>query len=254
MKLSAEIPSRPRSQRAGFGGRDGVPISKRVSLLRDRAYAELKNGILFGELEPGSFLSERQVAASLKMSKTPIRAAFGKLECEGFVMIGPQQGVVVKDLSVQEITDHFEFRIALEPFVVRRIAGRLTGAQIEEIEANLAAQEECMQTGDRWRSVQLDGEYHILLSGCLGNQEILRVILQARDRMFRVIQRVHQNHPERLHTNCPEHRAVFRAILAGDGDAAAALMREHLEHGQQFLMDTRLGRLGPTSQGTAGAR
>jgi DNA-binding GntR family transcriptional regulator len=123
---------------------------------------------------------------------------------------------------------------------------------VESIEANLAAQEECVRTGDRGRSVHLDEEYHILLNGCLGNQEIMRVILQARDRMFRVIQRVPQNHPERLETNYPEHRAVFQAILAGEGDAAAALMREHLEHGQQFLMDTRLGQLGPASKGADG--
>ena len=251
MNLSPETPSRPRSRRSGLAGGGVVPISKPVNLLRDRAYAELKKRILLGELEPGSFLSERQVAAALKMSKTPIRAAFGRLEHEGFVSIGPQQGAVVKDLSVQEINDHIELRLALEPFVVRRIAGRLTRAQVEGIEANLAAQEECVRTGDGRRTVQLDEEYHILLNECLGNQEILRVILQARDRMFRVIQRVHQKHPERLHTNYPEHRAVFQAILAGDGEAAAAFMREHLEHGQQLLMDTRLGRFGSAPQENA---
>lgn len=226
-----------------------VPLVGQNGLLRDQAYSALKERILSGDLPPGTFLSERQVAGWLKMSKTPIRVAFGKLEAEGLVSITPQHGVVVKELTLEEIADHFELRNALESFVVRQISGRLTRGPAEKLEANLAAQQECLRTGDLRRSGQLDGEFHILLCECLGNQEIMRVFYQIRERMFRVIQRVHQNHPERLHSNYPEHRAVFEAIQAGDGEIAAARMREHLEHGHQFLMATRLGRLGPISQG-----
>ena len=228
-----------------------VPLARQSALLRDRAYSALKERILTGDLAPGTILSERQVAAWLKMSKTPIRVAFGKLEAGGLVSITPQHGVVVKELTLEEIADHFELRNALESFVVRQISGRLTGAQAEKIEANLAAQEECLQTGDLRRSGQLDGEFHILLGECLGNREIMRVVDQIRERMFRVIQRVHQNHPERLYTNYPEHRAIFQAMLAGDGAAAAAQMHEHLEHGQEFLMDTRLGRFMPSPEGVS---
>ena len=229
-------------------------IPKRIGLLRDGAYTELKNFIVFGEAEPGCFLSERQVAALLGMSKTPIRAAFGRLESEGLVSIIPHLGVVVKELSAQEVADHFDLRSALEPFVVRHIAGHLNDAQVQAIEANLVAQEECAQAGEISRSVRLDGEYHILLSGCLGNLEIHRVMLQIQDRTFRIIRRVLQGYPERLHTNHPEHRAIFQAILAGDGDAAAAHMEVHLENGQKFLTGTRLGRLGSTSQEAASVR
>ena len=60
-----------------------APMNNRSkSLLKDRAYAELKELILTGTFRPESFLSERQLVAQLGMSKTPIRAALERLETE----------------------------------------------------------------------------------------------------------------------------------------------------------------------------
>ena len=57
------------------------------TLLKDRAYDELKNLILDETFSPGTFLSERQLAARLGMSKTPIRSALERLEAEAFVAV-----------------------------------------------------------------------------------------------------------------------------------------------------------------------
>ena len=93
--------------------------------LQSRAYAELRRLITSGEFPPGSFLSERQLAAQLGMSKTPVHVALERLEADGFVTISAQQGVVVRGLGVEDIVDHYELREAVESWVVRRLAGRL---------------------------------------------------------------------------------------------------------------------------------
>ena len=103
---------------------DGQEGTERV-LLKDQAYENLKNLILEEVFAPGTFLSERQLAARLDMSKTPIRSALERLETEGFVTVSPQQGIVVRESSLREIVDLFDIRIALEVFVVQSIAGRL---------------------------------------------------------------------------------------------------------------------------------
>lgn len=208
-------------------------------LLKERAFQAIKNGILADQFPGGSFLSERQIATWLKMSKTPVRAAFERLEMEGFVTTSPQQGVVVRELTIREIADHFEMRIALESFVVRHLAGRLTPDQIEQVTANLEAQRECAELGDVHGSVRLDSEFHLLVCGFFHNEEIKRVMWQTRDKIFRIVQRVHAQHPERLTTNYPEHRAIAEAVIQGDGDLAAQRLLEHLEHGKQFLMSPR---------------
>src|SRR5262245_60782068 len=107
------------------------------SLLKERAYAEIKQSILRGDFPPSTFLSERKMASRLAMSKTPVRAALERFEVEGCVTIAPQQGIIVRDLTVHEIADQYEIRAALEGFVLRTLAGRLTPAQIGRLEANL---------------------------------------------------------------------------------------------------------------------
>ena len=169
---------------------DGRRTRRPRSLLKERAYAEIKRLILDGKLAPGSFLAERQLAGQLGMSKTPVRSALERLESEGFVSISPQQGAIVRDLSVHQIADQYEIRTALETFVVRSLSGRLTPAQIQSLRSNLQAQHANLAAGDVERGVALDEEFHALFCEFLGNQEILRVMGQLRDKVHRVITEV----------------------------------------------------------------
>ena len=57
------------------------------ALLKDRAYERIKHRLLNDDYPPGSFLSERQLAERLGMSKTPVKAALERLESEGFIVI-----------------------------------------------------------------------------------------------------------------------------------------------------------------------
>src|SRR5262245_14582211 len=111
-------------------------------LFKDRAYAGIKRMIVSGELAPGSFVAGRPLAARLGMSTAPVRSALQRLEVEGLLSISPQQGAVIRDFSLREFTELYEIRMALEPFVARQVAGRLTPAQIERVNANLDAQRE----------------------------------------------------------------------------------------------------------------
>ncbi len=210
-------------------------------LLKDRAYIELKRRILQGAFTPGTCLSERQMAFDLAMSKTPIRAAVERLETEGFVTVSPQQGIVVRDLSIHEIADQYETRLALESFVVRVLSGRLTPPQIERLQANLRAQEENCARLDIERSVQLDTDFHMMLCEFLGNQEILRVMRHLREKIHRVITRVNQQNAGRMVSSSHEHRAIADAVCAGDAALAVARMEEHLEYGKKILLSPRCG-------------
>src|SRR5262245_41747236 len=109
-------------------------------LLKDRAYEQIKVRLMNCDYPPGSFLSERQLAEKLGMSKTPVKAALERLETEGFITVSPQQGIIVRELSVHEIADQYEIRAALESYAVQTLAGRLTANQVNRVRANLQAQ------------------------------------------------------------------------------------------------------------------
>lgn len=205
-------------------------------LLKDKAYKEIKQLILDWTFKPGTFLSERQLAQRLGMSKTPVRSALERLEHEGFVTISPQQGIVVREFSLEEIVDLFDIRIALETFVVKQLSGRLTPEFRARLEENLEDQLKTAQTVDVVAATQLDADFHILLCEALGNQEILRTMLHLRDKLYRVVYRILNHDPKRTATSYEEHRAIASAVIAGQGDHAAGLIVKHLEWGKHALI------------------
>lgn len=228
--MTTTLPSRRKSDSTSRDGR---------VLLKDRAYTVLKQLIQNVTFEPGAFLSERQLAGQLGMSKTPVKAALERLEMEGFIAVSPQQGIVVRDLSVHEVADQLEIRVALESHVLRSVAGRVTVEQASVLTASVRQQKQAAKRRDVAELVALDAEFHMLFCEFHGNREITRVMSQLREKIHRVIGRVFQQLPERLVSSCDEHAAIVDAVLAGDANLAARRMEEHLDYGRQFLLAPR---------------
>jgi DNA-binding GntR family transcriptional regulator len=212
-----------------------LPADQSPEPLKHRAYAALKSRIVSGALSPGTMLSERQLAQSLKMSKTPVHAALERLEAEGLVTVTAQQGIVVHAISPEEIADHFELREALETFVVRRLAGKLTAAQSSSLRRNLADHRRALRQGDIAEHVRIDSEFHLLLCECYGNQEITRAMGQIRDKLHRVMHHISTRFPDRMSGALIEHEAIVAALLSGDGRAASAQIAAHLRNGLQSV-------------------
>jgi DNA-binding GntR family transcriptional regulator len=205
-------------------------------LLAHRAYDELKDSLQSGTYPPGSFLSERRLAAKLGMSKTPVKAALVRLETEGFVTISPQQGIVVREPSIHEVVDILDLREALESFVVRRIAGRLTEAQKAELRANLKAQAKAAQESDIEATTRLDAEFHILLCSFLGNREIVQVMERLREKLHGIILTVLKRDTTRMAPSYREHAAIAEAVMNGKGDLAAERIVQHFRYGKEVLI------------------
>jgi DNA-binding GntR family transcriptional regulator len=208
-------------------------------LLKERAYESLKQLILGETFQPGDFLSERQLATRLKMSKTPIKSALERLESEGFIAVSPRQGIVVQDLTLDEINDHYEVREALETYVMRRLAGRLSAEQIARMRANLAAQQASVEELDGAANCRLDSEFHLLWCEFFGNREIIDAMRRLCDRIHIIITRVNSRNPSRLNEGYVEHVRIAEAVISGKGDLAARAVEEHLQSGKLRLLATR---------------
>lgn len=204
--------------------------------MKERAYDSLKQLILSETFEPGTFLSERQLASRLRMSKTPIKSGLERLESEGFIGISPQQGIVVRDLTLEEINDHFETREAIETYVMRRLAGRLAPEQVSRVRENLAAQKMTVEKLDDPANRLLDSEFHVLWCQFLGNREIIAVMQRLRDRIHRIVSRVNSRNLSRMSEGLEEHVRIAEAVIAGDGDLAARSVEEHLRSGKLCLL------------------
>jgi DNA-binding GntR family transcriptional regulator len=207
--------------------------------LKQQAYLRLKAQILCGELVAGAVLSVRQLAARLDMSRTPVHAAIERLEADGLVTLAPQQGVVVREMSIQDIANHYEIRQAIEPFVMQRLAGRLSAEQVDQLRVNQSRHRVAAQRRQIAELIEADAEFHQLLCSFLGNREITLVMQHLRDKVQHVIFRVAQQFPDRVSESYTEHEAIFEALLEGDGRRAAELANEHLEQGRRRFWPDR---------------
>ena len=229
------MPSHPHIPGPARSPRPPEPSTK--TLLKDRAYAELKEMIQAGEFPPDMFLSERQLVERLGMSKTPIRSALEHLESQGFVVVSPQQGIVVKDLSAREVTDLFDMRHAIEPFIASRLADRrLGGDQFDRLEENLDLQKVAASAGDAVAATRLDISFHTLLAELSENREAVSWLGRCFDKLQRSILRINRLSPGRLSKSQQDHAAIVSAIRRGDREAAARGMTEHLSYGWRFLL------------------
>ena len=207
--------------------------------LAHRAYEDLKTLLLKGTYAPGDFLTEGELARRLRMSKTPVRTALTRLEMDGFVTVSPQQGIVVREPSIHEIIDLFDIRMALETFVVRRLATMITAEQTARLKANLEGQAKAVKENNHQETTRLDTEFHLLLCEFAGNQEIRDVMERLREKLHRIILGIQSKHPARVAEGWREHESIAEAIFRGNGEQAAQRVVHHLEWGKKFLVSPK---------------
>ncbi|MGK0617654.1 GntR family transcriptional regulator [Meiothermus cerbereus] len=206
--------------------------------LREQAYLHIKRLILNEELPPNSFLSERGLAQQLGMSKTPVRLAIARLENEGFVRVSPQQGIVVLALSFEEVLEHIDFRLALEGYVVKRLAGSLSRSQAKVLHEHIRQQQTLAQNPKTISEtlVYADMAFHRQLASTLGNRQITQALERQQDMLYRVAHRVYQKHPTRREQSIAEHQRLVELLIEGAKAEALELIELHITRIKSLLI------------------
>jgi DNA-binding GntR family transcriptional regulator len=99
----------------------------------DSAYRKLREAIIEGDYPPGSPLRHSELADAFGVSLIPIREAIRKLEVERLVDSIPNKGARVAPISLEDVDDVYQTRVALETEALRRAWPNLTPEVVEEI-------------------------------------------------------------------------------------------------------------------------
>lgn len=193
---------------------------------RDYAMRVLKENILHLELEPGSKVSENELAAQLGLSRTPVREALMALAKVRLVEVYPQKGSEVSRIDYDLVEESCFMRRILECAVVELASQMITPEQKVELEDNIALQERCLKGGRMEALMQLDNELHRLLFRIAHKEqtwELMTGFTVHFDRVRSMALSTALN--ER---NVADHRAIVQAVISGDASAAHRLMEEHL--------------------------
>ncbi|CAM2157847.1 GntR family transcriptional regulator, rspAB operon transcriptional repressor [Pararobbsia alpina] len=203
-----------------------IQSSERVSLT-DAVEQALRQAIVTLALEPGMMIDKMAVCERMGVSRFPVSAALAKLAHAGLVEVLPQRGTRVKPIAVHDIRQHLFIRSALEVETVRAVARLRDSAIIEALEFNLDKQRNLAGNGDRLAFHALDLGFHEILLDAIKLPRVKDIVAVSRNALDRARQLLAT--PERLAHTLDEHERIFRAIRAGDADAAADAMHDHLD-------------------------
>jgi DNA-binding GntR family transcriptional regulator len=220
---------------AESGGPVAPPDGKLETLtLWQRAYDYLRAAILSNRMTPGSELNEVALAASLGVSRGPLREAIRQLAAEGLVTERPRRSAIVSALSRDEFVEAYQVREALEMLAVRLAVDRIDDGEIARLQRLIDEMEESAERSDPGAFFDANARFHQLLVQCSGNRKLAEMYRQLAGQMGRY-QMPSLALRGSLHRSIVEHRAIVRAIAARNAQRAAHLISEHIRVPQRSL-------------------
>lgn len=93
----------------------------------DSVYEQLRHAILYGQIPPGAWLRQTDLAKQFGVSRTPIREAMRSLEHEGLIELVPNHGARATNLTLEAFEELYALRIGLEGLAAR-LAARMASA------------------------------------------------------------------------------------------------------------------------------
>jgi len=202
--------------------------------LRERVFEHLRDGILSNRLAPGTELHEVALAASLGVSRGPLREALGRLAAEGLVTVTPRRGAVVRKLTRREFVEAYQVREALESLAVRLAVPQLDEADRGELRRLHDDMVGHARDGDAQAFFDDNRRFHEIFVERSGNERLQRMHAQLIDQMGRLMSKS-QELRGGLEQSVAEHGAILEAVDAGDAERAARLLEEHIEVPQRVL-------------------
>src|ERR1700749_950175 len=151
-----------------FALNGGQDLTKGAHSKADAVYGELKEAILSGALEPGSWIDKTGLCEKLGVSRFPVSAAVSRLSYDRLVDVAPQHGSFVARISLDDVRERFFIRRALEGEIAAEAARRMTRADKDALAANLGQEAAAVAAKDQATFYALDVAFHQILTAGLG--------------------------------------------------------------------------------------
>ncbi len=195
--------------------------------LSSAAQQEIERMILEGEIAPGSKLTEAWLSERLGVSRGPIREAFRMLEEAGLVRQEKNRGVFVRDIPIDEAIEIYDLRAAMDELIGRRLAESMTPEQMKTARTIVERMETAARGGDADQYHLLNLQFHDALVGFAGNRKLAGVYRKLVKELA-LFRRRNLRDEQVLPHSAAEHRAILKAIAAGDVEQAGRAMFDHV--------------------------
>jgi DNA-binding GntR family transcriptional regulator len=212
-----------------------LPAGTQRRTVAEEVYRALKRDIITLRHRPGASLTEKELAELYGSSRVPVREACRRLQQEDLVTAVPYKGYFVNQISLKDIGDCFDLRLALEIHAVKAAVARATDADLDRL-ARLAATE---YTFHDWVSytqfLERNEDFHIQLAALSGNQRlvsVLRDLIGTMQRFFLLGLDLGDFASEMR----GEHEQLVSLLQRGDGDGAVTSMKQQIAASRRRIL------------------
>ena len=197
----------------------------------DAVREALRRAISAGEMAPGFQLRQDELAERFGTSRIPVREALRQLEAEGFVTFLPNRGAVVSDLSIDEVIELLEIRIALECHALRLAIPAMGDIDLDDAKEILRSYDE-EPDPEKWGA--FNWRFHKALYAPCYRPRLLAMIEANYGHVGRftralVSRATGKDRPQR------EHYQLLEFCRGGEVEKAVRLLREHIVQTQKTL-------------------
>lgn len=198
------------------------------------AYQHIKDKILTLQLRPAERTSEIRVAKELGISRTPAREALRQLEQEGWLVLVPRQGYVVRAYSLAEVNQVYDLRIAIERHTARTAAQRAPHASLAQLAEAWDVLNERRGAMSPLDWLEADETFHLEIAAVTDNAEVIHLLRRINERI-RIIRRIDYSRPERADSTRRDHIEILALIQARASVEAADRMERHILESEESV-------------------
>ncbi|KAA0258834.1 GntR family transcriptional regulator [Deferribacter autotrophicus] len=193
--------------------------------LREQVYDYLKNEINEGRLKRGDFIDVNKLSVMLGISKTPLRDALLQLEIDGFVKILPRRGIVVNDLTLDDIKNYYEMIGGLESSALLSVADKMLSEDFDKMEKLNDEMKQALDQDDFDLYYEKNVEFHNVYLNKSCNKPLLRTLEVCKQRLYD-FPRKKDYVPDWEYSSLNEHAKIVEFLRMGEFVKAADYIRD----------------------------
>ncbi len=198
-------------------------------ILAEQIANQLRRNILRGKLAPGTSIKERDNAAEMGVSRTPMREAIRILAKEGLVELRPSRSPIVSELDAKEVSDQAEVLIALEKLSAELACKYATDEDIAELTRIVRFMDDHFYDTDPLDMFEIDMSFHTGIASASHNLALAETHRSYLQRLWhaRYLAASQRRNRDRL---VFEHSQILNGIVQRDFEVARKALESHLGH------------------------
>lgn len=209
------------------------PLARDVTV-EEQVVERLRWLIATGKLQPGSRLRQRDLAARLGVSQTPVRNGLIRLAQDGFVDLNENGWAYASRLTRQDLEELTVARMALEGLIARLGAPKVTARVVKQMHGELSKIQTLARRGDTEGYLGHRWEFHALCYRMADRDRLLTKV----ERLFWAVGRYNVlllSTPERFEQSLAHYRRFVDAVEARDGVTAERVFQDSAGWAIQML-------------------